>query len=316
MADPDNADHPRDGTEKSPSPSDFGKVLRAAREEKGLTLSGLAERSGVAIRTITACERGETASPRPKIVARLALALDADPKNWLELAGRQLPREAIERLAAEIPSVTEPRGQGGSPAQGLRVGEDAVLDLLKEVSERDRCNDLVIHIHSAIGFYTGKYHSVAEAIRSSMKKGIRILYVISERWGAWPNFEAKRVHKELRKALKDNEHSKQLFVAIEPPTGRPPSMPSLFLRVAGVSKLRSAASGALDARMLEQSDLTKCWVEVTNDLSAGFDLAKSTWVVVPNVDQYQASFEDKWQQLQAAGIPIKPLFDEEHDDEE
>ena len=322
MADLDNTADPKGESEESPSPSDFGKALRVAREEKGLTLSGLAERSGVAIRTITACERGETASPRPKIVARLALALGAIPENWLELAGRQLPREAIERLAAEISSAAESPGQEGSSVHKFLVGEDAVVELLEKVSKRDCCDELVIHIHSAIGFYTAKYHRVAASVLRCLENGVRVLYIVSERWR---DFRADDVLEELREAVGDIHaasksgspaFSKQLFVALEPVTEQPPTMSSLFLRVAGVSKLRSDPGKGLDAGKLQQSDLTECWVEVTNDLSGGYDLEKSHWFVAPNVAQYNRAFKGKWRELQNAAIPIRPLFDEEYSDDD
>jgi DNA-binding XRE family transcriptional regulator len=55
--------------------TNFGQVIRQAREAAGLTLEALAERSGLGVRTISDIERGRTTRPRSATVSLLCWPL-------------------------------------------------------------------------------------------------------------------------------------------------------------------------------------------------------------------------------------------------
>lgn len=67
-------------------------TLRQARAERLLSIRELAAAAGVAPSTIYLIEAGRT-RPRPRVIRRLARALDVDPRSIDEF------REAIEALA-------------------------------------------------------------------------------------------------------------------------------------------------------------------------------------------------------------------------
>lgn len=56
-------------------PNVFGELLRSHRHTAGLTLEGLAERSGLTARAVSDIERGRTTRPYPRSMRRLADAL-------------------------------------------------------------------------------------------------------------------------------------------------------------------------------------------------------------------------------------------------
>jgi tetratricopeptide (TPR) repeat protein/transcriptional regulator with XRE-family HTH domain len=71
----------------------FGALLRARRQSAGLSQQEVAERSGLAIRTISDLERGRTRWPYPDSVHRLADALElsgAPRAEFITAAGRRL----------------------------------------------------------------------------------------------------------------------------------------------------------------------------------------------------------------------------------
>lgn len=57
----------------------FGQRLRGLRQEQGLTLAQLAERTGLTASNINKYEHGERANPSIETVMRLASALDTTP---------------------------------------------------------------------------------------------------------------------------------------------------------------------------------------------------------------------------------------------
>jgi transcriptional regulator with XRE-family HTH domain len=56
-------------------PNVFGQLLRSHRQTAGLTLEGLAERSGLTARAVSDIERGRTTRPYPRSMRQLADAL-------------------------------------------------------------------------------------------------------------------------------------------------------------------------------------------------------------------------------------------------
>ena len=74
----------------------LGEVLRAAREMRGLTLTELGKRAGLAPVTVWRLE-GERRRPQTRTLARLCAALDYEPRMLLRYARqwRQVKDEAV-----------------------------------------------------------------------------------------------------------------------------------------------------------------------------------------------------------------------------
>ncbi|MCS0636872.1 helix-turn-helix domain-containing protein [Streptomyces sp. LP05-1] len=94
---------------------EFGDVLRRLRGEAGLTQEGLAERSGVSVRTIRGLETGQRANPRMTTVQQLAGALEPPPGDREELL-------RAAGLLAEAPAPDRHPGTSGSGADGSMTG--------------------------------------------------------------------------------------------------------------------------------------------------------------------------------------------------
>jgi tetratricopeptide (TPR) repeat protein len=100
----------------------FGALLRARRQSAGLTQQEVAERSGLAIRTISDLERGRTRWPYPDSVHRLADALElsgAPRDEFITAAGRRLAGTA--RAGGIQAGSAGPPGTGASREAGKRV---------------------------------------------------------------------------------------------------------------------------------------------------------------------------------------------------
>lgn len=65
----------------------LGALIRTQRLEAGLSLRGLAARSGVNYSTLSRIEDGQAASPDASKLRAIALALDIDPQDLYALAG-------------------------------------------------------------------------------------------------------------------------------------------------------------------------------------------------------------------------------------
>jgi transcriptional regulator with XRE-family HTH domain len=101
-----------------PAGSGFGQVIRRARIAAGLTLEGLAERTGLGVRTISDIERGRTARPRSATVTLLCGPLGmplplARPGGLPGPAAGAVPRPAAARGIAR-------EAAPGAPAAGSR----------------------------------------------------------------------------------------------------------------------------------------------------------------------------------------------------
>ncbi len=91
----------------------FGARLRAARHSAGLSQQDLAERSGLAVRSISNLERGRTSWPHPDSVYRLADALELR-----EAARSEFVAAAARRLAGPAPAAA---GAGPPPRRADRA---------------------------------------------------------------------------------------------------------------------------------------------------------------------------------------------------
>ena len=90
-------------------PVTFGELLRQLRLDNGLTLEGLADRAGVAVRTISDLELGKARSPREYTVTRLAwglrLAGPAKARFMAIARGRPVP-DGLPAVAGTAPPQT------------------------------------------------------------------------------------------------------------------------------------------------------------------------------------------------------------------
>ena len=105
-------------TSKRTNQRTLGTVLKAKRQERGLSLRGLAEALEVAPSSVLRFESDER-RPSPELLKRIAKLLHADPEELLALANHQLPTlapylrakydldpEAIAELEAHFADVT------------------------------------------------------------------------------------------------------------------------------------------------------------------------------------------------------------------
>ncbi|WP_326812745.1 helix-turn-helix domain-containing protein [Streptomyces scopuliridis] len=133
--------------------SEFGDVLRRLRVRAGLTQEGLAEHSGVSVRTIRGLETGTRSNPRMTTVQELATALPLGPREREELLGAAVRRNqdggqqdesamdepGPEEPASEEPGSEEPRSAqsaSGQPASPAHDAADATEQLAKAVAAR------------------------------------------------------------------------------------------------------------------------------------------------------------------------------------
>jgi transcriptional regulator with XRE-family HTH domain len=86
----------------------FGMLLKKLREEQGLSMTGLAESTGVSVAHISRMERGLRGVPSPDIIQRLARVLGHFEEMML-LAGH-LPDRSEAGISA---------AQNGNPAREL-----------------------------------------------------------------------------------------------------------------------------------------------------------------------------------------------------
>lgn len=67
-----------------PAMGDLGKYIRSRRQELGLTLRQVAERSGLSYQLISQIELGTKPNPTFNTVKALARALEIEPSQLLE----------------------------------------------------------------------------------------------------------------------------------------------------------------------------------------------------------------------------------------
>ncbi len=105
----------------------FAKLLKSTRESRRVTQDALARAAGVSSRTVFKAEKPELV-PRADIVARLALALDQDPKSWLKTANRVLSEGSL----AELKTQSEKRRESAPPTFPGQLEPQAFASALKE----------------------------------------------------------------------------------------------------------------------------------------------------------------------------------------
>lgn len=100
--------------------SDFGGLIRDAREKAGLSPHRVAELIGRASGTVKAWERGRTVPNDPFVVSSLAAVLAIDEESLFRAAGLDVPlrHEALtieQELATIAPSKPQPRSPSSHP---------------------------------------------------------------------------------------------------------------------------------------------------------------------------------------------------------
>jgi transcriptional regulator with XRE-family HTH domain len=80
---------------EKPAPGPLGQKLQALREQAGLTLYQLEDRSGIPRSRLFRLENGTTRQPTQDTLNKLAAALEVDPEEFLDLVwqdtGEPLP---------------------------------------------------------------------------------------------------------------------------------------------------------------------------------------------------------------------------------
>lgn len=103
---------------------ELGKELRKAREEKGASLETVADPAKISAAYLHKLERGVVNSPSPRVLARLAVVLEASYLRLMELAG-YLDEEQLAEVRLREPSL-HPHplaGQQLTPEEWRAVGD-------------------------------------------------------------------------------------------------------------------------------------------------------------------------------------------------
>jgi transcriptional regulator with XRE-family HTH domain len=103
---------------------ELGEALRDAREERGLSLAAVAEPANISAAYLHKLERGVVENPSPRVLARIATALEMPYLRLMELAGyldeMQLAEVRGRRPAAKQHPLA---GQQLTPEEWRAVGE-------------------------------------------------------------------------------------------------------------------------------------------------------------------------------------------------
>ncbi|HEU5156155.1 MAG TPA: helix-turn-helix transcriptional regulator [Streptosporangiaceae bacterium] len=76
---------------KQNAENQLGNYLKRLREERGLSIRGLARQAGIHDTGLVRIERGDIRTPRPEKLRRLAMALEVPLADLLAMAGYVVP---------------------------------------------------------------------------------------------------------------------------------------------------------------------------------------------------------------------------------
>src|SRR5438552_5889896 len=99
----------------------LGHALGEARERLGLSLQSAADPAGISAPYLQKLERGVVETPSPRVLGRLAVALDVPYLRLMELAG-YLDEEQRAAAQARAPRPHPLAGQELSPQEWEAVG--------------------------------------------------------------------------------------------------------------------------------------------------------------------------------------------------
>jgi transcriptional regulator with XRE-family HTH domain len=100
---------------------ELGKELKLAREKKGVSLESIAGPAKISGAYLHKLEHGVVGSPSPRVLARLALALEVEYLRLMDLAG-YLDEEQLAKAKARSPSPHPLAGQQLTPNEWKQVG--------------------------------------------------------------------------------------------------------------------------------------------------------------------------------------------------
>lgn len=81
--------------------SALGALLRRRRRERGYTLDQLARRIPMSASNLSRLELGSQGPPADEVIERIATALDGDPGEFLQAAGRVGDGQTFEQVVIE-----------------------------------------------------------------------------------------------------------------------------------------------------------------------------------------------------------------------
>jgi transcriptional regulator with XRE-family HTH domain len=89
------------GQREADRASALGALLRKRRRERGYTLDQLASRIPMSASNLSRLELGSQGPPADEVIERIATALDGEPDEFLQAAGRHGDGQAFEQLVLE-----------------------------------------------------------------------------------------------------------------------------------------------------------------------------------------------------------------------
>jgi transcriptional regulator with XRE-family HTH domain len=116
----------------------MAEVMREARVRAGLSMRGLARRSGLSAAQVSRIEAGEVERPVAETLVRLAKALDRDAQLLLVFAGHIRGARARELLRAAIEALPEPgRAEHAGASARLEAEGERERRLRAELAEAE-----------------------------------------------------------------------------------------------------------------------------------------------------------------------------------
>lgn len=107
--------------------SEFGGLIRDAREKLGLSPHRVAELIGRGTGIVKAWERGRAVPSDPFVITSLAAVLAEDEARLFRAAGIEPPhRQPTLTIEQELATIAPPRGAPRSPEPGTEAGPDTV----------------------------------------------------------------------------------------------------------------------------------------------------------------------------------------------
>jgi len=113
---------------------ELGRELSTAREAKGLSLAAVAQPAKISAAYLHKLERGVVTSPSPRVLARIALALEIPYLRLMQLAGYLAETQLAEAQMRESLPTPHPLAHQQLTSEEWR----AVGDFIKQlIAQRD-----------------------------------------------------------------------------------------------------------------------------------------------------------------------------------
>jgi len=268
---------------------------------------------------------------------RVWLSRNKFPKNILIPLARfcglpsdqdTLKNEYDFEVGSEYATMPGMAATSGRPTQD---GMQRVLEILKEAQGHENPEQLVVHLHSSIGFHTGTQSQLAREIAKFLRRGTSVVFLASTwAWGtkvASLPFDPDWIRKVLSAPFDDKDvdedwalspsEKDRLYWGVGGSAELPAPFPCLVARVGCVSHLAEAdyensSAKCLTTAMLSRAKLIDMWVEVSPYVSTSPDAAlpKSQWTLISSeslelCEKIQKAY---WQALGDSGCTLENLF--------